>query len=576
MHRVALVASFYLLAAGCALGSGDEAVAGEAAELVVDPTAVYSLVSSASNKCVQIANRSNADSARAQIQPCDGSPSQSFRISPAATSGYYAIRNSGSGKCLDVEARSTAEGARIIQYTCNGGNNQQWAIGDLSSGAVRLVARHSGKAAEVYASTANGTYLSQRSLSTRTSQQFRANASGGTGGGAGAGGTGGNGAAGVGGNVAGGAGGGAGGAGSGGATGGEELPDRATILSAMRRANDYFMAKWPDPGVDIVTDKRRSSHIWTRSVYYEGLMALHRVDPQQRLYDYAVRWGQSHAFGLNDGVSTRNADNQCAGQTYLELYQYDPRAERIRDITTNIDAVVSGASSSDWTWIDAIQMAMPVYAKLGVLKGDRRYFDKMYALYNHTKTIQGGNGLYDQVDHLWWRDRDFDPPYREPNGRDCFWSRGNGWVYAALTRVLDVIPADETHREEYLADYRAMSEALRAVQRSDGYWNVSLHDAGHFGGKELSGSALFTYGMAFGIHKGLLSSSVYRPVVVKAWKSMVANSLHSSGFLGYVQSTGKQPSDGQPVDRNSVPNFEDYGLGAFLLAGSEVSKLVAP
>ena len=35
--------------------------------------------------------------------------------------------------------------------------------------------------------------------------------------------------------------------------GADALPTRATIVTAMRLANDYFMAKWPDPGVTIVT-----------------------------------------------------------------------------------------------------------------------------------------------------------------------------------------------------------------------------------------------------------------------------------------------------------------------------------
>ena len=59
----------------------------------------------------------------------------------------------------------------------------------------------------------------------------------------------------------------------------------------------------------------------------------------------------------------------------------------------------------------------------------------MYAMYSNTKNVQGGSGLYSKTDHLWWRDQDFDPPYTEPNGKSCYWSRGNGWVYAALVRV---------------------------------------------------------------------------------------------------------------------------------------------
>jgi unsaturated rhamnogalacturonyl hydrolase len=271
------------------------------------------------------------------------------------------------------------------------------------------------------------------------------------------------------------------------------------IQAAMVRANDYFMAKWPDPGKDIVTDKTRPSHIWTRAVYYEGLMALHELDPQPRFRDYAVRWGESHAFGLNGGATTRNADNQCAGQTYIDLYRDDPVAARVRDIKASIDAMVNGSSSSDWTWIDAIRMSMPVFAKLGVLYDNDVYFERMYAFYSHTRNVEGGSGLYSKTDHLWWRDKDFDPPYREPNGEDCYWSRGNGWVYAALTRVLSTIQESAPHRAEYLADYLAMSEALRAVQRSDGFWNVSLHDPNNYAGRELSGTALFAYGMVLAL-----------------------------------------------------------------------------
>jgi rhamnogalacturonyl hydrolase YesR len=146
-------------------------------------------------------------------------------------------------------------------------------------------------------------------------------------------------------------------------------------------------------------------------------------------------------------------------------------------------------------------------------------------------------------------------------------------VFAALTRVLDIIPENAPHRQEYLMTFKEMAAAIKAVQRDDGFWNVSLHDPDNFGGKELSGTAFFTYGMAWGINQGILSKKDYLPVVVKAWNGMANDSVHPNGFLGYVQGTGKQPSDSQPVTYDRVPNFEDYTLGAFLLAGSEVYQL---
>lgn len=351
----------------------------------------------------------------------------------------------------------------------------------------------------------------------------------------------------------------------------QDLMKKEDILEKMTVANKYFMQKWPDVGKRIVTDRSRASNIWTRAVYYEGLMALYRLDPQQEYYDYAVKWGEFHEWNLRDGDTyTRNADNQCAGQTYIDLYLIEPDPERIEKIKACIDSMMQTSKIDDWWWIDAIQMAMPVFAKLGVLYQDNAYFERMYDMFMYAKTKHGDNGLYNEKDGLWWRDGDFDPPYTEPNGEDCYWSRGNGWVLAALASVLEITPPDVPHRKEYIKTYKQMAEALVQVQRSDGFWNVSLHDSTHYEGRETTGTALFTYGIAWGVNNGIISEKKFRPVVIKAWNALANEALHADGMLGYVQSTGKEPSVGQPVTYDKIPDFEDFGLGCFLLAGCEV------
>src|SRR5690606_8784244 len=149
----------------------------------------------------------------------------------------------------------------------------------------------------------------------------------------------------------------------------------------------------------------------------------------------------------------------------------------------------------------------------------------------------------------------------------------NGWVVAALVRVLDELPETDPHYNEYKQDLLDMLAALVPLQRADGFWNVSLHDPDHFGGKETSGTALFVYGMAWAVNQGLVDASAYRPVIGKSWHALATEALHQNGFLGYVQGTGKEPNDGQPVTHTSMPDFEDYGLGCFLLAGAEVYQL---
>lgn len=355
----------------------------------------------------------------------------------------------------------------------------------------------------------------------------------------------------------------------------QDFTTKQEVVKQMRLANDYFMEKWPDPGKTIITNKERRGNIWTRGVYYEGLMAFYKIDPTKRYYDYAVEWGEKHDWKPVRGeVYTRHADNQNCGMTYIDLYRIDPQPVRLEAIKANIDSVISSGRYNDWTWIDAIQMAMPIFVKLGVTLNDTKYFDYMYKMYHHIKYVEGGNGLYNPEDKLWWRDKDFVPPYTEPNGEDCYWSRGNGWVLAALALVLQELPTSDPHYAEYLADFKNLAEGVAPLQRPDGFWNVSLHDPNHFGGKETSGTALFVYGMSWGINNGILDKATYLPIVEKGWTAITSEALQPNGFLGYVQSTGKEPKDGQPVTVDKMPDFEDYGLGCVLLAGTEIYKMV--
>ncbi len=353
----------------------------------------------------------------------------------------------------------------------------------------------------------------------------------------------------------------------------QQLPDRQTTLDAAQKVNAYFMKKFPDCTAPSNVGKERPSHIWTRGVYYEGLMALYSIYPREDYYQYAYTWGEYHKWGLCYGPTHRNADGQCAAQTYIDLYEMCRDPEMLRTAKANFDMLVNTPQVDDWTWIDAIQMAMPALAKLGRVTGEAKYWDKMWEMYCWTRNECGG-GLYNQKEGLWWRDAGFVPPYKEPNGKNCYWSRGNGWVYAALARVMTETPADEAHREAYKNDFLEMSRALKACQREDGFWNVSLHDESNYGGKESTGTALFVYGMAWGIRTGLLSSEEYMPTLAKAWNALLTDAVHTdTGYLGYMQGTGKEPKDGQPVGYDTVPDFEDYGIGCFLLAASEVYKL---
>lgn len=355
----------------------------------------------------------------------------------------------------------------------------------------------------------------------------------------------------------------------------QTLPSASSAVSAMNLANSYFQAQFPNPGLPVTTSGTvRPSNYWFRAVYFEGLMDFYQINPQPSFISYAVTWGTGNAWGLVGGNTDRNANDQCAGQTYIDLYNLNPTPAYIANIEADLNYILaSSAPVTDWYWIDAVHMAMPAWAKLGVLTGNTNYFNEMYKLYANTRDTQGTAGLYNPVDGLWWRDATFvNPPYVEPNGKSCYWSRGNGWVYSALVRVLDILPPSDPHYAQYLSDFQAMSAAILATQQSDGFWTQSLFDTTDFPGPETSGTALFTYGLAWGVRKGFLPAATYESAAVTAWNAMVSAAEHANGFLGYVQDTGDQPVTG--VTYNSVPAFQDIGVGCFLLAGSEIVKLL--
>jgi rhamnogalacturonyl hydrolase YesR len=335
------------------------------------------------------------------------------------------------------------------------------------------------------------------------------------------------------------------------------VPGKAEVVAVLRRVNDRWIDTHADPG----------GNGWGRATYFEGDLAAYRVFPDARYLEYAVRWGERNQWRLGDGTVARHADNLCAGQTYIDLYRIDPEPERIAMVEDSLAAIVDDPEIGDWTWVDAIQMAMPTFAKLAAVRGDPRYLARLHDMYEWTSGPSGA-ALFNVADGLWWRDARFKPPVSTPSGANVYWARGNGWAFAAHVRTLAELPLDDPQRSEYVAVFQRMASALAAIQRSDGLWSPSLHDPAHPAGPESSGTAFFVYGMAWGVRNGLLDADAYLPVVIRGWRGLTDVVLHSDGTVGFVQPPGDRPV------RASYDDTYDYGVGAFLLAASEIARLV--
>ncbi|HXB02004.1 MAG TPA: glycoside hydrolase family 88 protein [Opitutaceae bacterium] len=307
------------------------------------------------------------------------------------------------------------------------------------------------------------------------------------------------------------------------------------------------------------------NNTWDGAVYMIGDMDAYAATGNSNYLSYAQAWASAHSYSLVNGNTTRDANYQAAGEVYVRLYQLSGTASDLTNITADVKSIVNSSSSKDWTWVDALNMAMPVFAELGQINNSTTYSAKMFSEYNYTKTSLGGPGLYNTTEHLWSRDATF-------LNTNIYWSRGNAWAFVALAKVLETLPTNDPHYSDYLGTFQAMAAKLITLQQSDGFWYANLLNPSQYPTPETSGTSGFTYGLAWGINAGALSSATYLPAVTKAWNGMVATAVHSNGFLGYVQGQGTQPSSSQPTTYSSTA---DFGVGLFLEAGNQVAKLAS-
>jgi rhamnogalacturonyl hydrolase YesR len=336
----------------------------------------------------------------------------------------------------------------------------------------------------------------------------------------------------------------------------------ATDLSAeiKPKAIDAAMKKVGDWQVKVAEPNFNKQ--WTFAALYDGLLAASKTTGDPKYHDAVLHFAERSDWTLlNDRFP--HADDQAFGQAYLDLYLEDKKPVRLADTKAIMDRLVVRPDDPDkllWWWCDALFMSPPVLLRMYEITHDKKYLDYM----DHEWWLTSGS-LYNQENHLYFRDSRYFTQ-KQANGKPIFWSRGNGWVMGALVNVLRLMPADYPSRQKYVAQFREMAAEIAAIQSPDGLWRSGLLDPGAYDLAEVSGSAFFTFGIAYGINEKILDRKTYLPVVEKSWKGMLTH-IYADGRLGSIQ-----PIDGQPGKFKPSASYV-YGVGGFLLAGSEMHRL---
>ena len=337
------------------------------------------------------------------------------------------------------------------------------------------------------------------------------------------------------------------------------------IYKTMKKVADWQIHEletkpWKYPATD-----------WTNGALYTGMMAWAKMANDEKY----VLWLKSIGDSLKwqGGPERFFADDYCVGQTYAELFMLYKDSAMIKPMTSIADDIIArphtesllwnfegGLHNREWAWCDALYMGPPMLAYLSSATGEKKYLDIADKLW-----WRSAHYLYDSTEQLFFRDsRYFDK--KEKNGKKTFWSRGNGWVIAGITRILENMPSNYATRTGYEKIFKQMAKRIAALQQPDGTWHASMLDPQSYPIKESSGTAFFTYALAWGINNGYLSYKEYFPTIQKAWTAL-NGCLHEDGKLGFVQVPGAAP------EKVTFDDTEVYGVGAFLLAGTELFKL---
>ncbi len=318
---------------------------------------------------------------------------------------------------------------------------------------------------------------------------------------------------------------------------------------------------------------------WTNGAYYIGVARAHKTTKDQ-IYMAALK---EHGYWNNWLPFKRihHADDIAISYSYIYTDMTNKKRNMVNlkptedFLNTHLREPNSWNDGSDkspmsktilWWWCDALFMAPPVINLYAKHTNQPEYLDEMHKFYMETY-----NQLYDKEEHLFARDMRFvwsgsKKDKKEPNGKKIFWSRGNGWVLGGLALILDDMPKDYKHYSFYENLYKEMAAKILKLQHKDGLWRTSLLSPETYNHGEVSGSGFYTFALAWGVNNGLLKKSKYVPALKKAWNAL-AQCQKEDGKIGWVQNIGASP---EPASTDSWQNF---GTGAYLLAGSEILKL---
>ena len=297
-------------------------------------------------------------------------------------------------------------------------------------------------------------------------------------------------------------------------------------LALMEKVADWQLAHLePVASIKVMREETRSPRSWQQGAFYAGLTALAERSKSTRFRDAVLAHGRSTAGSW--AIARYHADDHVIGQSYLWAATHGAGQEAIAPVAQTLRRDPRGSSArqscracSRSSAGTAGAGAMPCSWRRRCGSGWRRRPATSAMPSTRTPSSRQPETTSTTVRSISSIGTAASSSSATATAGKLFWSRGNGWVFAGIARVLERLPASDPARPMYEELFKEMAAKLKAVQKPDGYWAPSLLAAPEGTPPESSGTGFFVYGMAWGIAAGLLDRAEYEPAVRRGWRAL--------------------------------------------------------
>ena len=317
--------------------------------------------------------------------------------------------------------------------------------------------------------------------------------------------------------------------------------------------DDIFLAGMKDRNL-AGDDIRRYQHWeWTQGVGLYGLWKMFAKTGEQKYMDIFTKFFDAQ---LEIGFPALNVNTAAPFLTmsyvgeYLQDERYlQPCRESAKWIMEKFPRTKEGGfqhMTSDTLndqelWDDTLFMTVLFLANMGRIEGKEEYIkEAQYQFLLHAKYLADSNT------GLWYHGWTFNGNH---NFAGAFWGRGNCWVTIAIPEFLQMVPCEESVKQQLTQVLLNQVQSLVKYQNESGMWHTLIDDPTSY--VESSATCGFGYGILKAVHTGLID---------KAYETTAFKALNP--ILGYIADTGvvNQVSYGTPMGRESKDFYKNIEL----------------